>query len=190
MPRKGKNWEPDGELWERYLRRLDPNPELAAERYTQLHKKFSELAWNHGSRDPEGFADIVLKRLAVKLDEVEVPSAEIERYAFAIARFALKEDSRRRFRFLSLDYWMDHLQNWFPPQIDEECLGWVLQQLPADVRDLLSQYSPGETPEGGLAQHRRQLARQLGITDGALRKRVEEAKKKARLLYLNNCEKK
>src|SRR5882672_570145 len=112
MPRKPKDWNLNGERFDLLLRRLDSDRERAGMRYNRLHSKFVEYAWNNNPCDPEKVADIAMDRLAGKLEEKLVPSSEIERYAYTIARLVAKEENRRYRKVAIIEFWLERVRHW------------------------------------------------------------------------------
>src|SRR5262245_12381330 len=88
MPRHRKDWDLNTERLDRLLRLL------GEDRYTRLHSRFAEYVRNNSSCDPEHVADVIIDRLAAKLEESQIPSVEIERYAYKIAQLVLQEQIR------------------------------------------------------------------------------------------------
>src|SRR6202011_6143813 len=83
--------------FEQLLRTLDPDRDNASRRYEALRRKLIDLfTWEH-CESPDELADEALNRLAKRLSEgVSLDGAGTDRYAFGIARFLMREESRTR----------------------------------------------------------------------------------------------
>src|ERR1043165_7895992 len=112
MPRKSKDWDLNEARWERLMRQLDPDPEKAGARYNRLRAKIREHAERNTRWDPDDVADIVMNRLAAKLEEKDVEASHIERYIHAIAGFVIKEQ-RRRLAHIFLEFWPEWVRRWW-----------------------------------------------------------------------------
>jgi hypothetical protein len=190
MPRKGRDWRLTGERLERLLHRLDDDPLKAWMRYQRLNSKFTEMAQSRTTCDPQEVAEIIMGRLAGKLDETPVPSAEIEWFAYKVASLVVKEEDRKCRRLTNLDLWLGTLSGWSRRQRDKECLEWAIDKLPGDEQELLAAYYPQETPEGGLPAYRKLLAERLEITHTTLRQRTATYVAKAAAFYQDCTSKK
>jgi len=184
MPRKSKDWELNEERWERLMRHLGPDPETAGARYNRLLAKIREYARQNTRWDSDEVAELVMNRLAGKLEEEDVKPSHIERYTYMIARFVVQE-KRRRFAQIIGEFLPEWVRRWWTnsPGVDKECVEWALAQLPDHQRTLLAEYYPSQVPECGLAEYRSLLAEQLEISSVAVRQRVRDATVKAASLY-------
>jgi DNA-directed RNA polymerase specialized sigma24 family protein len=158
------------------LARLDSDPDRAAAEYQRLRitlEKFFD--WNC-AWPPEECADETLDRLVLKLASgIEIDDARA--YARGIARLVLLEWRRRPVE-LSLAEGRDHPHLPAAPSSNDSqsealtaCFDRCLSALPAESRTLLLDYYAAE----GRAKidNRRNLARTLGISESALRNRVQ-----------------
>jgi DNA-directed RNA polymerase specialized sigma24 family protein len=171
----GRRWELSAEAFEKLLRTLDPDRDRASRRYETLRRKLIDLfTWEHYER-PEELADETLNRLAKRLSEgVSVEGSSADRYAFGIARFLMKEETRsRRSRDLALKE-IARLEPHRSRGSDMlHALTECLDALPPDSRKLLEQY---------YTEDRTALASSLDISLNALRNRVMRLRER-----LYNC---
>lgn len=163
----------------RLLARLDPDPDRAAAEYERLRvtlEKFFDwqCAW-----PPEECADETLDRLARKL-ATEAQIGDVRAYARGIARLVLFE-WRRRPAEVSMDERPEHAAMSTPPHIaDDEaqalsaCFERCLAALPADSRTLVLEYYVAE--RRAKIENRRRLAETLGVSESALRNRVQRVR--------------
>jgi DNA-directed RNA polymerase specialized sigma24 family protein len=170
-----RRWELSAEAFEQLLRTLDPDRDHASRRYEALRRKLIDLfTWEH-YESPEELADETLNRLAKRLSEgVSLEGSSADRYAFGIARFLMREESRsRRNRELALKE-IARLQPQRPAGSEMlEALTRCLDALPYDSRKLLDQY---------YTEDRTALASSLDISLNALRNRVMRLRER-----LYNC---
>jgi RNA polymerase sigma factor (sigma-70 family) len=124
---------------------------------------------------PDVCADEALDRLARRLEE-DVTIREPRGYAHGIARHLLLEQ-RRRPLFTSIDVIMPHARHPATEPDDEEdermraCLDRCLEQMAPDQRSVVLGYYEGER-ELKIARRRR-IAEALGLSENALRSRVQ-----------------
>jgi len=156
----------------RLLERLHPDTDQAAQEYERLRRGLVKFFDWRGAWPPEECADEVLDRLTIKLDDTIVQ--DVRKYAHGIARLVVLE-RRRGPAFSSIDN-MTHLTLVAPPAKEEsnplhDCFDRCLAKMPADTRDLLLRYYEGE--RSAKIANRRKLASMLGLTENALRSRVQ-----------------
>lgn len=156
----------------RFLERLHPDPGQAAEEYERLRRALVKFFDWRGASPPDECADEALDRLARKLEVT--PVRDVRKYVHGIARLVALE-RRRRPVFAPLDeipplsvaavvpgQERDHLQ---------DCFDRCLAALPEEGRSLLLRYYEGE--RSAKISNRRGLASVLGVTESALRSRVQ-----------------
>lgn len=156
----------------RLLGRLHPDAEQAGQEYERLRRALVKFFDWRGATAPEECADETLDRLARKLDDTLVE--DVRHYAHGIARLVLLE-RRRGPTMTSIDAHPE-VTTVLPAVGAEddrlhECLDRCLSQFPGDSRSLVFRYYEGD----GLAriEGRRRLAGALGLSDNALRSRVQ-----------------
>lgn len=156
----------------RFLDRLHPDPEQAAQEYERLRRALVKFFDWRGVWPADECADEVLDRLALKLHDTEVRN--VQQYMHGIARLVALE-RRRAPAFSSIDE-TPHAAIAAPaPREDgtplEDCFDRCLAELPEESRRLLLRYYEGE--RSAKIANRRRLASMLGVTENALRSRVQ-----------------
>jgi DNA-directed RNA polymerase specialized sigma24 family protein len=163
----------------RFLESLSPDEEEAGRLYIRLHKKLIGFFGMKGISDSTGAADETLKRAAARLaGGADVP--DMERYCLGIARNVAKEWWRRERREEEVfQRFVGSLADDSAGEVEriEHILKPCFERLKSEDRELLVAYC--SVPEGlSRAEHRRQLADELGITVGALRIQVSRLRDK------------
>jgi RNA polymerase sigma factor (sigma-70 family) len=155
------------------LARLDSDADRAALAYERLRRTLIRFFDWRGIWPPDECADETIDRLARRLEE-ETVIDDPQSYAHGIARMVLLERQRRP-AFDPLDAAPDHAIDPAVPDEERELLGErldrCLAEMPADSRSLLLQYYRGE--QHAKIVNRRRLAAELGVSEGALRSRVQ-----------------
>jgi RNA polymerase sigma factor (sigma-70 family) len=157
----------------RLLARLDPDSDRAGEEYERLRRALVKFFDWRGAAEPAECADEALDRLARKLDETDVE--DVRNYAHGIARHILLERQREP-SFSSLDG-HPHLPVASVEPVDEDadrryhCFDRCLTEIPDDGRSLVIRYYEGE--RSSKISNRRQMAAALGVSEGALRSRIQ-----------------
>ena len=140
--------------------------------YLRLHQKLEGYFRTRGVADFSAAADETLDRAARRLAEgAEVPN--IDHFCLGIARFIIKEGWRFNTRESTtfLQFLEQHEQS-TAEQIDRYSLmKTCFEELPQYDRKLLNSYCVALRGQAR-AQHRRELAEELGVTVSALRIRV------------------
>lgn len=156
------------------LARLAPDADRAAEEYERLRRTLVRFFDWRGIWPPDECADEALDRLARRL-EAEKAVDDPRSYVYGIARMVLLE-RRRQPAFDPFDAATDRPAPSLTAQDEEgervrECLDRCLGGMPVDERSLLLRYYEGE--RRSKIDNRRGLAAALGVSDGALRNRVQ-----------------
>lgn len=183
-------WQLTAESFSALLAALDPAPpgtssrerfssashqrHIAVERYLRLHQRLVFFFTRHCAIHPEDLADICINRLARKLADGEAIE-NIEGFSLGIARMVQREDQAGHLRNqLAISLWM---RNESPSRSasndEEEKLERMDRQfaaLPESTRRMLAGYHLGRGT--ARVERRKQLADDLGISIGTLRKRV------------------
>lgn len=157
----------------RLLARLDPDRDQAAVEYERLRRALIKFFDWRGVWPPEECADETIDRLSRKLEQITVD--DVKNYAHGIARLVLLE-RRRGPVFSSIDAQpaLTSSAESFPVEQHDQrqdCFDDCLARVPGDSRSLLLSYYAGER-QGKIA-NRRQLAVGLGVSENALRSRVQ-----------------
>ena len=156
----------------RLLDRLHPDSAQAGQEYERLRRVLVKFFDWRGLASPDECADEVLDRLAVKLGETAVD--DVKKYALGIARLVALE-RRRGPSFSPIDE-TAHASIAADASNDDpdplrDCFDRCLEQLPEESRLLLLRYYDGE--RSVKISNRQRLASALGLTDNALRSRVQ-----------------
>ena len=162
----------------RLLARLHPDAEQAGQEYERLRRALLKFFDWRGAWLPEECADETIDRLARKLEQTAVEN--VPNYAHGIARLVLLE--RRRWPVVSsIEGVKDGITAAIPPEPEEDngrldCFDRCLDELSAEHRTLLLRYYEGERQ--AKISGRRRLAASIGVTDSALRNRVQRLRER------------
>lgn len=155
------------------LERLDADPERAAERYRELHRKLSRLYEWRGCTRSDELADEALDRVALKLEaglEVHAIESYVARVAWLVFRERVRREQRQRTALEGGD-WMPAAEEPDPQAaILRHCFKLCLGQLNDGERQQLLRYYEGE--RSAKIDNRRRLAEELGLAANALRIRM------------------
>lgn len=164
-----------GQFFAALLTFLCPDdPDEANNRYLRLHQKLVGYFALNGMYDPAHDADDALDRAAEKIvNRVHIP--DIEKFCIGIARNIVRERRRKKMREESvfLKFFEQSQNNNTEAVVDRiaNLMKPCFEQLSSDDQILLTTYC--QVPPGiDRAEHRRQLAANLGSTISALRIRV------------------
>ncbi|HEX7313012.1 MAG TPA: hypothetical protein VF297_03780 [Pyrinomonadaceae bacterium] len=162
------------EAFDLLLSSLDPDRELAGQKYVLLRLKLVKYFEWHGAGFPDREADVTLNRVARRIAEgQEVHS--LNAYCYGVARLVFSEALRAQQKE------REALECAPPAEVDETgddpqdearraCLDRCLQDLPEEHRALIIGYYDDE--KGRKIERRRHLAARLGIPINALRIRA------------------
>jgi DNA-directed RNA polymerase specialized sigma24 family protein len=158
----------------RLLARLDPDAERAALEYERLRRALIKFFDWRGAWPPEECADETLDRLARKL-ETETMIDSVRGYAHGIARLVLVE-RRREPPMVSIEGLAELANVSAIPAVDasqrlQDCFDRCLADLPEEGRSVIKAYYEGE--RRSKITNRRRLAAALGLSENALRSRVQ-----------------
>ena len=168
---------PDPSITERrlatLLARLDPDRERAAREYERLHRVLVRFFDWRGIGSAEDCADEAIDRLAARLD-ADPSISDVSAFALGVARMLVLE-RRRRPVLTPIDRTTDVAVD-VPAQSAADvqlqaCFERCLDELPGEARSLLLSYYQGQLREK--IANRRQLAESLGVSESALRNRVQ-----------------
>jgi DNA-directed RNA polymerase specialized sigma24 family protein len=159
----------DNESFDALLAWLDPDREIAGQKYEIIRAGLIRIFVSRGFSDAEDLADETINRVAKRLPEIrESYVGDQVRYFHGVARFIIREMNRRR--EVAVDV-VPVFSGETEVHSDEyDCLLKCLRFLPADKRELILDYYVYDGRDK-IAQHRR-MAEELGITEGALRGRA------------------
>jgi RNA polymerase sigma factor (sigma-70 family) len=164
------------ESFDEILAWLDPDRDVAGQKYVQLRHDLAKIFMWGRCADPEGLTDEVFDRVARKVHEISPTYVGDPRLYFrAVANNLIKENFKKIKTHASLD------DANLPPQEtaenaedteqrEEECLQSCLNQLTAEKRKLILAYYAKE--KQAKIDHRQELAQRLNISQENLRVRV------------------
>lgn len=155
------------------LARLHQDPAQAGEEYERLRRSLIRFFDWRGGWPSDACADDCLDRLARRLDE-QTPVQDLRHFALGIARLVLLERQRQP-AMTSLDRAPQTMNVPAPPAQDPDpldvCFDRCLAAMPAEGRTLLLSYYESERDRK--IANRRRLAASMGLSDNALRSRVQ-----------------
>ena len=160
----------------RLLARLHPDSDHAAAEYERLRRALEKFFDWHCAWPPDECADETLDRLVVKLADVNVE--DVRAYARGIARLVLLE-WRRRPAAVPMDESRDYAAVLSPTHEDDtealsSCFERCLAALSDETRSLVLDYYVAE--RRAKIDNRRRLALSLGLSESALRNRVQRVR--------------
>jgi DNA-directed RNA polymerase specialized sigma24 family protein len=163
--------------WNALLTRLGPERDSAGAEYEVLRRRLIKYFEWRGCSDSEDQADMVLTRVARKLEVGEIV-VNIQSYALGVARFVLREHfampAVAPLDMAALATTADDQRAPEAPDDRHNCLERCLEKLPAQSRALVLRYYEGEG--GAKITIRHAMAREMEITELALRLRVFRAR--------------
>jgi RNA polymerase sigma factor (sigma-70 family) len=139
-----------------------------ARKYETVRAGLVRVFISKGFNDAEDLADETINRVITRLPDIrETYDGEPTRYFHGVARNIIRETGRRREISAEVSaVWIDPL----PTSADLECLEKCLNALPQDKSELILDYFLYEGHDK--IEHHKEMAAELGITEGALRGRV------------------
>lgn len=163
----------DQTTFERLLIWLNPDRDLAAQKYEKIRLRLVEIFASRGFADAEGLADETIDRVCSRVERVSEGWVGDPAYFFlGVARKIMLEKSKPAKAILP------------PPDPDpdeneqlelkDRCLEKCLALLSEEERQLLLKYVDGKKKD------RSELAQRLNLTPNALRLRVHQYKKTIR----------
>jgi len=148
---------------------LDPNRETAGQKYEVIRAGLIRIFVSKGFSDAEDLGDTVINRVMKKLPEIrETYVGEPVRYFHGVARNIIRETLRRReIATEAVPGFSDDVEY----HSDEyDCLVKCLRFLSRDKRDLILDYHIYDGRDKVVLH--RYMAKELGISEGALRGRA------------------
>ena len=161
-----KNWVLTQESFDALLDWLDPQRELAGQKYEDIRCRLIKIFTCRGCFDPEDLADETINRVTSKLKQIAGDfTGDRTRYFYGVANKVHLEYLRRKpVQPPVLSLTSDGVEQGF------ECLERCMEQLAAENRELVLQYYQEE--KQAKIDHRKLLAEKLGIAVNALRIRA------------------
>ncbi len=167
-------WELTPEALDRLMARLDSDATIAGEKYEHLRRALVKFFGWHGTPEPDACADETLDRLARRLESGQGID-DVPTFAHGVARLVRLERLRRAAAHpLTFDTTVAERVAAPEPEASDELSEHVhacLSALPRGDRDLILRYYVGEGREKITV--RSHMARELGISDNALRHRAQ-----------------
>ena len=152
---------------------LDPDREVAGQKYEVIRAGLIRIFVSKGFSDAEDLADETINRVMKKLPEIrDTYVGEPARYFHGVARFIILEMIRRK--EIAVETVPGSTAEAEVHSDEYDCLLKCLRFLASDKRDLILDYYIYDGRDK-IAQHRR-MAAELGITDGALRGRAHHVR--------------
>ena len=167
------------------LCRLDGRPERAGEKYEAIRWKLVRFFEWSSCLAAEDLADITLNRVARKLATETI--LDVEAFAWGVAKNIRHEAQKKDLKTISLQTLpgegtvsdagaaLAALHQKIQKQKELRCLHHCLQRLSAEERILFLAY---RVDKGHYMENRRNLAKQFGVTPGALRVRIIRIREK------------
>jgi len=167
------------EAFAKFLSCLSPDPARAGEAYEALRESLVKFLDWRGARAPEELVDEVFNRVARKLEEGETIQ-DVPSYCHGVARLVfLQSLEHPGNRTVGLDEALPIAAPAPEPEETDsrrECLTRCLRELPADSRQLITEYYRNERRRK--IDNRASLAERLGIPLNALRSRAQRIRNK------------
>ena len=177
------------ESFDEILDWLDPDRDVAGQKYVQLRHDLAKIFMWGRCADPEGLTDEAFDRVAKKVHEVKPTYVGDPRLYFrAVANNLIKENFKKIKTYASLDdvdlQPRETAGTAEDPEDREECLDLCLRQLTDEKRRLILAYYAKE--KQAKIDHRQELAQRLNISLENLRVRVFRIRA-ALLECVDNC---
>ncbi len=180
-PRRQK-WVLTKEALDALLGSLDPNPDLAGEKYLLIRRNLVRFFEGRRCQFAEDHADEAINRVAKRLAEGE-EIRDFNGYSYGVARLLLLEilkDRAREERALK-ELPALRLVHGDPADDDREqdrleCLTRCLEGLPAEGRKLIVRYYQGD--KQARIENRKKLGAEMRIPNQALRSRAVRLREK------------
>ena len=159
------------------------NRDEAGQQYQLIRESLIRIFVSKGFNDAEDMADEAMDRVGSRLPELrETYVGEPVRYFHGVARFLILEHGRKK------ETATDEVPV-MPPEINRhsdeyECLLKCLKFLAEDKRELILDYYLYQGHDK--IEHHREMAAELGITDGALRGRAFQVRSRLEKC-ISNC---
>lgn len=157
------------ELFDALLEWLDPDRDTAGRRYEAIRAGLVRMFVSKGISDAGHSADETMDRVMRRLPEIRTNYiGDPAKYFHGVARNLILE--ARRVKEVVTDVMPEPLVKEPDISATSECLSKCLKQLPRDKQELILDYHlyHGKAK----IEHHRQMAAELGISEGALRTRA------------------
>jgi DNA-directed RNA polymerase specialized sigma24 family protein len=179
-PKQDAAGGPDAESFARFLAWLDPDPERAAERYTEVQRRLTRMFDYRGCEQPEELADETISRVLGRIASLaESYEGDPIRYFYGVARNVLRQHFASRHQLQSHALAAAAATPSLPEDLERRhaCLDRCLESvLTPDDRHLILEYYRGE--KGGRIAQRDGLAQGAAVSGPTLRKRTERIRRR------------
>jgi DNA-directed RNA polymerase specialized sigma24 family protein/GTPase SAR1 family protein len=154
-----------GSAFDRLLAWLNPDRELAAQRYEEIRTNLIRIFVSQGIPDAEGLADETFDKITRKVDEIAPRFVgDPALYFYGVSRNILREHTRRNLSLPIEPLSESRIYETYDPSLDLEhdCLDRCLKKLSRDQRQfILAYYAESRHKK---IEARRELAKQLGVS--------------------------
>lgn len=148
---------------------LDPDREIAGQKYEIIRTGLVRIFVSQGFSDGEDLADLAIDRVTKKLPDIrETYEGDKVRYFYGVAR-NVSHEARRRKEFAT-DRLPEISSNPINTSDRYDCLIRCLRFPRPEKRDLILDYYLYQGSDK--VKHHRRMAEELGISEGALRTRA------------------
>ena len=152
---------------------LDHDRDTAGRKYETIREGLLRIFAAKGFSDAEDLVDETINRVIIRLPDIrDTYQGDPARYFHGVARNIIRERLRRKVIPMDTEPLPPEPQ---PEKRDDDryqCLDLCLDVLQAQKRDLILTYLEHEGHEK--IEHHKQMAKEMGITEGALRGRVHQ----------------
>lgn len=151
---------------------LDPNREMAGQKYEKIRQRLIRIFICRGCFEAEEMADETINRVALKLPQIIGNYyGEPVLYFRGVANRIHLEWLRKQKKIKNLKYTeTEDACDEEEPESEYECLEACLKTLPAQKRKFITEYYQGEKSEK--IRHRKEMRKKLGISNTALQVRA------------------
>ncbi len=157
------------ELFEALLEWLDPDRETAGQRYEAIRTGLVRMFVSKGISDAGHSADETMDRVMKRLPEIRASYVgDPAKYFHGVARNLIRESMRAK--EVPTEVLPECLMKEDELSDTSECLSKCLTQLSRDKQELILDYHLYHG--NAKIEHHRQMAKELGISEGALRTRA------------------
>ncbi|HEY6970385.1 MAG TPA: hypothetical protein VJA94_14345 [Candidatus Angelobacter sp.] len=187
-PREKRRSELTQEAFDCFLKSLNPDRDIAAAKYLEVHKKLERFFEWRGCPFPQDHADEAITRTAQRIaggDTITDPAT----YVIGVARLLLLEihketEKQKRIAAEQAELPQTSASSTDDSEIRVECLRGCLDQLPADNRELILLYYEGE--KSVKINNRKRLTERLKMNVSALRMRALRIRERL-MLCVETC---
>ncbi|QQS46641.1 MAG: hypothetical protein IPM66_22560 [Acidobacteriota bacterium] len=164
------NWELDDPTFNRLLDWLDADSDRAGLKYEKIRHKLIAIFASRGCPVAEELADVAFDRVSKKVDEISsYYVGDPALFVFGVGNKVYLE-WRRNNKLIQLEYVRAAPSQSHDKEIEDRCLTSCLAGLDDDDRKLLLDYYSRD--KQAKIERRKALARELGLTDNALKIKV------------------